>query len=74
MSVSQPRSPSARDEDGNRRTVDSALGDAAQEQMAQAARPSRANDDQMRTLDFAYRREQLYFEILLDIRDAMSRK
>ena len=32
------------------------------------------NDDQMRTLDFAYRREQLYFEILLDIRDAMSRK
>jgi hypothetical protein len=32
------------------------------------------NDDQMRTLDFAYRREQLYFEILLDIRDAMSRR
>jgi hypothetical protein len=30
------------------------------------------NDDaQMRTLDFAYRREQLYFEILLDIRDAL---
>lgn len=29
---------------------------------------------QMATLDFAYRREQLYFEILLDIRDAMERK
>lgn len=25
-------------------------------------------------LDFAYRREQLYFEILLDVRDAMERK
>ena len=30
------------------------------------------NDEaQMRSLDFAYRREQLYFEILLDIRDGM---
>jgi hypothetical protein len=29
---------------------------------------------QLPTLDFAYRREQLYFEILLDIRDAMERK
>lgn len=28
---------------------------------------------QLPTLDFAYRREQLYFEILLDIRDAMER-
>lgn len=33
------------------------------------------NDEaQMRSLDFAYRREQLYFEILLDIRDAMQRR
>lgn len=30
-------------------------------------------DAQMATLDFAYRREQLYFEILLDIRDAVER-
>jgi len=30
------------------------------------------DDAQMRTLDFAYRREQLYFEILLDIRDSMD--
>lgn len=29
---------------------------------------------QMAALDFSYRREQLYFEILLDIRDAMERK
>jgi hypothetical protein len=29
---------------------------------------------QMATLDFAYRREQLYLEILLDIRDAAERR
>ncbi|MEP6692327.1 MAG: hypothetical protein ABJD07_14295 [Gemmatimonadaceae bacterium] len=29
---------------------------------------------QMATLDFAYRREQLYLEILLDIRDATERR
>src|SRR5688572_22991475 len=29
---------------------------------------------QMATLDFAYRREQLYLEILLDIRDAVERR
>jgi hypothetical protein len=32
------------------------------------------DDTQLPTLDFAYRREQLYFEILLDIRDAMERR
>ena len=32
------------------------------------------DEGQMATLDFAYRREQLYFEILLDIRDAMERR
>lgn len=31
------------------------------------------DDAQMATLDFAYRREQLYFEVLLDIREAMER-
>ena len=30
-------------------------------------------DSQMATLDFAYRREQLYFEILLDVRDAVEK-
>lgn len=32
------------------------------------------DETQMATLDFAYRREQLYFEILLDVRDAVERK
>ena len=37
---------------------------------------AKSSDDsqQMATLDFAYRREQLYLEILLDIRDAMERR
>lgn len=33
-----------------------------------------SDQSQMATLDFAYRREQLYFEILLDIRDGIERK
>lgn len=32
------------------------------------------DDGQMASLDFAYRREQLYFEILLDVRDAIERR
>ena len=32
------------------------------------------DDAQMATLDFAYRREQLYFEVLLDVRDALERR
>ncbi len=32
------------------------------------------DDAQMAALDFAYRREQLYFEILLDVRDAVERR
>ena len=37
---------------------------------------AKATEDpaQMTALDFSYRREQLYFEILLDIRDAIERK
>jgi hypothetical protein len=38
-------------------------------------RAKAAEDDaQMASLDFAYRREQLYFEILLDVRDAVERR
>jgi hypothetical protein len=33
-----------------------------------------SDQTQMATLDFAYRREQLYFEILLDVRDALERR
>jgi len=37
------------------------------------ARAKESGDaSQMQMLDFAYRREQLYFEILLDIRDGMT--
>ncbi len=32
------------------------------------------DDSQMAALDFAYRREQLYFEILLDVREAIERR
>ena len=31
------------------------------------------DDAQLVSLDFAHRREQLYFEILLDVRDALER-
>ncbi len=38
------------------------------------ARAKTSSDtSQMATLDFAYRREQLYFEILLDVRDAVEK-
>ena len=33
-----------------------------------------ADQTQMAALDFAYRREQLYFEILLDVRDAIEKR
>jgi hypothetical protein len=32
------------------------------------------DESQMAALDFSYRREQLYFEILLDVRDALERR
>lgn len=32
------------------------------------------DEAQMASLDFAYRREQLYFEILLDVRDGIERR
>ena len=32
------------------------------------------DETQLPALDFAYRREQLYFEILLDIRDGMDQR
>ncbi len=48
------------------------LDDMYREAFARAK--TTGDDAQMATLDFAYRREQLYFEILLDIRDAMERR
>ena len=48
------------------------LDDMYREAFERAKATGDAN--QMATLDFAYRREQLYFEILLDIRDANERQ
>ena len=47
-----------------------------EEMYSEAFTRAKATDDetQMATLDFAYRREQLYFEILLDVRDAVERR
>ena len=46
------------------------------EMYTEAFERAKASGDssQMATLDFAYRREQLYFEILLDVRDALERR
>ena len=46
------------------------------EMYREAFERAKASGDQaqMATLDFAYRREQLYFEILLDVRDSMERR
>jgi hypothetical protein len=46
------------------------------EMYREAFERAKASGDQaqMTTLDFAYRREQLYFEILLDVRDAVERR
>jgi hypothetical protein len=46
------------------------------EMYSEAFERAKASDDksQMAALDFAYRREQLYFEVLLDVRDAMERR
>ena len=50
--------------------------DNLDEMYREACERAKATGDpvQMATLDFAYRREQLYFEILLDVRDALERR
>ncbi|MBL8996460.1 MAG: hypothetical protein KJZ74_05075 [Gemmatimonadales bacterium] len=47
-----------------------------EEMYSEAFKKAKADEDetQMATLDFAYRREQLYLEILLDVRDAVERR
>lgn len=46
-----------------------------EEMYTEAFQRAKASGDesQMTSLDFAYRREQLYFEILLDVRDAIEK-
>jgi hypothetical protein len=50
--------------------------DNLDEMYREAFERAKASGDQsqMAALDFAYRREQLYFEILLDIREGMERR
>ena len=50
--------------------------DDLDEMYREAFERAKATGDQaqMAALDFAYRREQLYFEILLDVRDALERR
>ena len=52
------------------------LNNNLDEMYREAFERAKASGDatQMATLDFAYRREQLYFEILLDVRDAVERR
>jgi hypothetical protein len=47
-----------------------------EEMYSEAFKRAKESEDeaQMASLDFAYRREQLYFEILLDVRDAAERR
>lgn len=47
-----------------------------EEMYREAFERAKASEDpaQMAALDFSYRREQLYFEILLDVRDAMEKR
>ena len=54
----------------------STILDNLDEMYREAFERAKATGDQtqMATLDFAYRREQLYFEILLDVRDALERR
>ena len=54
----------------------STILDNLDEMYREAFERAKASGDQsqMATLDFAYRREQLYFEILLDVRDALERR
>jgi len=35
---------------------------------------TKGDEAQLASLDFAYRREQLYFEVLLDLREALERR
>jgi hypothetical protein len=67
--------PRALEKIGMSRSRDRILANL-EEMYREAFERAKASGDQgqMTTLDFAYRREQLYFEILLDIRDAMERR
>lgn len=65
-------SPGSKSMSRTRSTILENLDEMYREAFERAKATGDAN--QMATLDFAYRREQLYFEILLDVRDALERR
>jgi hypothetical protein len=74
--IYDPDGPASLSEDARMaRTRDRILTNL-EEMYKEAFDRARASEDpsQMVALDFAYRREQLYFEILLDLRDSMDRR
>ncbi|HEY5022051.1 MAG TPA: hypothetical protein VII30_06135 [Gemmatimonadaceae bacterium] len=64
--------PESKSMSRTRATILSNLDDMYREAFERAK--ASGDQTQMATLDFAYRREQLYFEILLDVRDAIERR
>jgi len=67
-----PSSPESKSMSRTRTAILDNLDDMYREAFERAK--ASADQTQMATLDFAYRREQLYFEILLDVRDALERR
>jgi hypothetical protein len=65
-------SPESKSMSRTRATILTNLDDMYREAFERAK--ASGDQAQMTTLDFAYRREQLYFEILLDVRDALERR
>ncbi len=64
--------PESKSMSRTRRTILDDLDEMYREAFERAK--ATGDQTQMATLDFAYRREQLYFEILLDVRDALERR
>jgi len=65
-------SPESKSMSRTRATILSNLDEMYREAFERAK--ASGDQTQMTALDFAYRREQLYFEILLDVRDALERR
>jgi hypothetical protein len=75
LTSSEPRGTPSPESNAMSRTRTTILNDL-DEMYREAFERVKASSDQaqMTALDFAYRREQLYFEILLDVRDALERR
>jgi hypothetical protein len=75
LASTDPRGTSSPESNSMSRTRTTILNNL-DEMYREAFERVKASGDQaqMTALDFAYRREQLYFEILLDVRDALERR